>query len=191
MIGLLFGSFDPPHIGHYLLAKAALSVCDSVFMIPAYQNPFKNKSTDYNIRCNMLDTMLDDYEAGDKIQTCYVEGVYHRRYGHSYTYEILQYFQNLNTGEDYAMIVTPETLNEIPTWKEGNWILNNCNFITTFRYDHTSMPKQFVNVNLLDDIKVHSSNIRASINKGENPFPYITDGVYNIIKIEKLYNDKF
>lgn len=40
------GSFDPPHIGHLAIIKAALEILpiDRLFVVPAYQNPFKKGS---------------------------------------------------------------------------------------------------------------------------------------------------
>lgn len=38
-IGVILGTFNPPHIGHLSLATTALQVVDGIVFIPAYQNP--------------------------------------------------------------------------------------------------------------------------------------------------------
>ena len=45
-LGLLGGSFDPVHLGHLLVAQAAMEelVLDRLFFIPAAQSPFKPES---------------------------------------------------------------------------------------------------------------------------------------------------
>ena len=39
MVGLLLGSFDPPHIGHIDAALQSINLVDEVWFIPAWQNP--------------------------------------------------------------------------------------------------------------------------------------------------------
>lgn len=47
MIGIFFGSFDPPHIGHVNIVTAALnsSIVDKVIVVPAYKSVWKNTET--------------------------------------------------------------------------------------------------------------------------------------------------
>ena len=42
-IGCLFGSFDPPHVGHLAIAEHMLKACglDQVWLVVTPQNPFK------------------------------------------------------------------------------------------------------------------------------------------------------
>jgi nicotinate-nucleotide adenylyltransferase len=62
--GILLGSFDPIHIGHISMATAALNenLVDEVIFVPAYQNPWKTRSTDFDIRVMMTQLAVDDLE---------------------------------------------------------------------------------------------------------------------------------
>ena len=62
-IGLLFGSFDPIHIGHIAIATTILNAkaVDKVLFVVAAQNPWKDrKATDFNIRCSMVHQSIKD-----------------------------------------------------------------------------------------------------------------------------------
>ena len=56
-IGLFLGSFNPPHIGHVNIVREVLNskLVDTVWIIPAYQNPNKNvdPSENFSHRYNM------------------------------------------------------------------------------------------------------------------------------------------
>ena len=61
-IVLLLGSFDPPHIGHAYSAINALStgVVNEVWIVPAWQNPWKTKSTPFAFRKTLVQYLVDD-----------------------------------------------------------------------------------------------------------------------------------
>ena len=74
------GTFDPPHIGHLLIAQ---TVCeaedfDKVLFMPAYSPPHKNNFTAFNHRIEMVKIAIEDnpkfeYSDVDKI---YLENVF-------------------------------------------------------------------------------------------------------------------
>lgn len=54
-VGLFFGSFDPPHIGHVNVVAGVINsgLVDQVLVIPAYQNVWKGRSTRFPYRYAM------------------------------------------------------------------------------------------------------------------------------------------
>lgn len=54
-VGLFFGSFDPPHIGHVNVVMGAInsSQVGRVLVIPAYQNLWKESSSKFSYRYAM------------------------------------------------------------------------------------------------------------------------------------------
>lgn len=62
-VGLFFGSFDPPHIGHVNVVMGAInsSQVGRVLVIPAYQNLWKESSSKFSYRyamsCMQFDTL--------------------------------------------------------------------------------------------------------------------------------------
>lgn len=70
-IGILGGSFDPPHLGHLLAATYALKVheVDEVWFVPAFQHAFAKDLTDYRHRLAMVRRLIDGMGPKFKIST--------------------------------------------------------------------------------------------------------------------------
>jgi nicotinate-nucleotide adenylyltransferase len=64
-VGVLGGTFNPPHIGHLILAQCALEelALDSVLFVPAYISPFKAEqpAVDAELRCEMVELAIVDH----------------------------------------------------------------------------------------------------------------------------------
>lgn len=166
-IGYVFGSFNPIHYGHISIATQALErkLVDEVHFVPAKQNPWKENSVDFGLRLKMIDEMVKNIPnvVSDDVE---------RHVESPYTVDVLKYIRkNLNEGDIMSMITTNETLSDIIRWHKGDDILLR-NQIHTVK-----MP-----------IKIHSTDIRNMIKDGKKPLQeYINDGVWEIIKKEKLY----
>ena len=74
MVGVFFGSFDPPHIGHVNIVTAALnsSIVDKVIAVPAYKSVWKNTETKWEYRLTMAK------ETFDNIPGVVVDGIEYR-----------------------------------------------------------------------------------------------------------------
>ena len=183
--GLIFGSFDPPHLGHLLLAKSALSVVDEVKFIPAYQNPFKEHNASFETRCNMLERLIDSYPSlCENIGICYIEGIVNDRYQNTYTYKVLEEIHKIL--DNVYIIVTEETLKEIPKWKNSQWILDNSKFILVNRtsWDNYNANIEY-DISSPFNLDIHSVHIRQMIKFGGNPCPFIPETPRILLEFRK------
>lgn len=59
-IGLLGGSFDPPHLGHALMASWALcrADLDELRLVPTWAHPFAKPLTDFDERCGLVEVAM-------------------------------------------------------------------------------------------------------------------------------------
>ncbi len=66
-VGLFFGSFDPPHIGHVNVVMGAINSnqVDRVLVIPAYQNLWKENSSKFSYRYAMSCMQFDTRPSGE------------------------------------------------------------------------------------------------------------------------------
>ena len=128
---LFGGTFDPPHIGHLLIAQ---TVCeaenfDKVLFIPAFSPPHKNSITSVEHRINMIKIAIED---NPKFEYSDVDIV---RKGTSYTIDSIIDIKNklnLKKQEIYYLIGS-DSLIDLKNWKEPKKILNEAKVIVAIR----------------------------------------------------------
>ena len=128
---LFGGTFDPPHIGHLLIAQ---TVCeaenfDKVLFIPAFSPPHKNGITSADHRINMIKIAIED---NPKFEYSNVDIV---RKGTSYTIDSIIDIKNklnLKKQEVYYLIGS-DSLIDLKNWKEPKKILDEAKVIVAIR----------------------------------------------------------
>ena len=128
---LFGGTFDPPHIGHLLIAQ---TVCeaenfDKVLFIPAFSPPHKNDITSVDHRINMIKIAIED---NPKFEYSDVDIV---RKGTSYSIDSIVDIKkklNLKKQEVYYLIGS-DSLIDLKNWKEPKKILDEAKVIVAIR----------------------------------------------------------
>lgn len=156
-IGLFFGTFNPPHLGHVSAVYTILEskYVDKVIVIPAFRNPWKEKNTtnispdtEYFFRHNLCKIMFEDLIKDNKVMIYDVEYEIWRdshKYEDDiiYTYETINRMNNPSTKDyvkdvfkideneriNYVITTTVETFATIKDWKYGASILSNQKFL--------------------------------------------------------------
>lgn len=190
-ICLFGGTFDPPHIGHLLVAQ---TVCeaerfDKILFIPAYQTPNKIDVTPVENRLDMLKIAVEgnpNFEISD---------VELERKGISYTIDtikIIKKEQGLNK-KDIFYLIGSDSLLEFHKWKEPKEILNECQVIVAIRpgFRPSDIPAwilhniQFANI---PRFEISSTNIRHRWVENKTIRYLVTLPVWNYINENGLYN---
>lgn len=113
-MGIYGGSFDPPHMGHLLLAESAREelVLEKVFFIPARQTPLKNQPplATPEERWNMLTLAI---EGNPFFETSRVELL---REPPSYTIDTVRYFRQRFPKAEFWFILGEDVLEEFHRW---------------------------------------------------------------------------
>lgn len=119
--GIFGGSFDPVHIEHIALVKAAISSLklDRVFVLPAYVPPHKRGRVlaDDAHRTAMLK------EAFKNVPQAIVSDYEISRGGVSYTYLTCRHFAETYPEDTLYFLVGTDMLRDFPTWKNPEEIL--------------------------------------------------------------------
>lgn len=176
-IGLFFGSFDPPHIGHVDLVASALNakVVDRVMVIPAWQNVWKPNSSPYSIRLDMCKEAFKGLAIVSDIESTVAE-----QFG-GHTYGVVRFLKEqyatygLDKTIEFVMLTSSETWKDIPKWKDGDKLIREIPMVVEGIDFHGN------------NIPIHSTQIRNMIEKGKLPQPAITHEVYTLIQLNKLY----
>ena len=190
-ICLFGGTFDPPHIGHLLVAQ---TVCeaerfDKILFIPAYQTPNKIDVTPVENRLDMLKIAVEgnpNFEISDMEL---------ERKGISYTIDtikIIKKEQGLNK-IDIFYLIGSDSLLELHKWKEPKEILNECQVIVAIRpgFRPSDIPAwilhniQFANI---PRFEISSTNIRHRWVENKTIRYLVTLPVWNYINENGLYN---
>lgn len=121
-IGILGGSFNPPHLGHLVMGQEALSQLglDRVVLMPAFVPPHKQLSDDpgpeERLELCSLAVAKDERFAVSRLEL--------DRGGTSYTVDTLREIHAGSAGEDeLTFIVGGDVAQGLPTWKEPEALL--------------------------------------------------------------------
>lgn len=120
-IGLFFGSFNPIHIGHLIVANIMADFTDRVRFVVSPQNPFK--------KTRSLLHEFDRYEMVDKaIQDNYrlqITDVEFSMPKPNYTIDTLTYLTEKHPQHEFKLIIGSDNLARFPKWKNYQKILDH------------------------------------------------------------------
>jgi nicotinate-nucleotide adenylyltransferase len=184
-VGLLGGTFNPPHIGHLVIAQQVLEKAqlDEIRFLPNHVPPHKKKDETVSVEQRLR--MLEGAIKGNPKFT--IEKIELEREGPSYTYDTVKALTERDSEIDFSFIIGGDMIEYLPKWFRIDELTDMVHFIGVNRpaYSHeTSYKVQFVEI---PDLAISSSFIRESVNKNRSIRYLVTDDVYRIIKEEKLY----
>ena len=175
-IGLYFGTFNPIHIGHLILANhfAETTDLDEVWFVVTPQNPMKRKDSilDNHHRLELVYKATYDYP---KLRPSDIE------FGlpmPNYTINSLTHLEEKHPDKQFVLLMGEDNLVSFPKWKNYELILERYELYVYPRKTDRTIPKQFQNnpkINLIDapQIELSSSAIRKSIKANQNIRPLL------------------
>ncbi|WP_392437383.1 nicotinate (nicotinamide) nucleotide adenylyltransferase [Cruoricaptor ignavus] len=189
--GLFFGSFNPIHIGHLILANYILENSDmqELWFVVSPQNPFKEKKSLLNdvTRLDMVERALRNYE---KMRVSNVEFSLPKP---SYTIDTLTYLKEKFPSHSFALIMGEDNLAGLPKWKNAELLVKNYQIIVYPRYFEKSETlesyEEHENITLIDApiIELSATQIRQMIKEGKNVRPMLPPEVFDYIDGSSLY----
>lgn len=130
-IGILGGSFDPVHIGHVSLGRAAVSEAelDKLIVMPAYIQPFKQgkQVSDDEHRLAMTRLAFEDVPRAE------VSSFEIGRMCISYTFDTLEAMREQYPDGEIFFITGADSFVKIDTWYKGIELLTHFSFIVSAR----------------------------------------------------------
>lgn len=191
-IGLFFGSFNPVHTGHMIIAQhlANQPEIDQVWLVVSPHNPLKLKSSlanDYD-RLHLVNLAVED---NPKIKSCNVEFKLPQP---SYTIDTLAYLKEKYPQHVFALIMGGDNLNSLTKWKHYELILQN-HLIYIYNRPETEKENPLSthpNVRYCKAplIEISSTEIRTMINEGLSVRYLLPDKVFEYIQGSTMYKLK-
>ncbi|MGC4040851.1 MAG: nicotinate (nicotinamide) nucleotide adenylyltransferase [Flavobacterium sp.] len=189
-IGLYFGTFNPIHIGHVIIANhmAEHSGLDQVWMVVTPHNPHKQKNTlldDYQ-RLHMVTLATEDFT---KIKPSDIEFKLDQP---NYTVNTLAHLGEKYPQHEFALIMGEDNLNSLHKWKNYEVILQNHHIYVYPRLNSGEMDGQFANHPKIHRvgapvIELSSTFIRDSIKNKKNVAPMLPQKVWDYIDGSSFY----
>lgn len=189
-ICLFGGTFDPPHIGHLLVAQTIFEAenFDKIVFIPTFKTPGKNNITHIKDRLAMLRmavTSNPNFEISDlEIQ----------RGGTSYTIDTIREYksgQDCDSRELYYLIGS-DSLQIFHTWKDPREILDECQVIVAIRpgfrpSDISNWILRKVRFANIPRFEISSSTIRSRWQENKTIRYMVTQPVWEYINDQGIY----
>jgi nicotinate-nucleotide adenylyltransferase len=183
-LGLLGGTFDPPHYGHLIAAQESAwqLELERVLFLPARQNPLKQADPTSEVvdRCRMVELAID----GNPLFALSRADV--ERPGPSYTVDLLRRLRDeLNEGTELYFLVGADVLQELPSWRRPQEVLQLVTALVVLSRpgspppDAPEVEARFgidggrIIVLHMPGVDISSSELRGRVQRGE-PIRYLT-----------------
>jgi len=189
-IGLYFGSFNPIHIGHLIIANQLVenSDLDQIWFVVTPHNPFKKKSTllDNHHRLEMVYLATKDY---DTLKESDIEFNLPQP---NYTVNTLAYLTEKYPEKEFSLIMGEDNLKSFHKWKNYQVILDHHNIYVYPRISDGTVETQFDNHPKIHHVEapimeISSTLIRNSIKVGKNIKPLLPNQVWSYLDEMNFY----
>lgn len=189
-IGVFGGTFDPPHLGHLMVAADAHEALelDRLLLVPSAVHPFKGGSVraPAELRVEMVRAAV---RGDDRFE---VDDVELRRPGPSYTVDTLRALRGRHPEAEIFFLLGADNLRELPAWREPEEIARLATLAVISRGgEHAGpdlpYPALPVRVRRVD---VSATEVRRRVGAGKSIRYLVPEAVREIIAREALYRDR-
>ncbi|MBP1947604.1 nicotinate-nucleotide adenylyltransferase [Virgibacillus litoralis] len=186
-IGILGGTFDPPHLGHLIIAeevRVALKL-DEVWFIPSQEPPHKEKAFIGAMhRVEMVKRAIDS-NPNFKLNTIEVD-----RLGKSFTFDTMKLLTKDNPNVVFHFIIGADMVEYLPNWRNIDDLLTMVKFVGVKRQGYklnSEYPIIEVDIPL---IEISSTNIKERLTNNVSVRYRLPDSVETYIKEKQLYEKR-
>jgi nicotinate-nucleotide adenylyltransferase len=195
-IGVFGGTFDPPHLGHLILAAEALDQLKLSRVLwvltPVPPHKLDQTITALEHRLAMTQLMLDDYPEFE------LSRVEINRPGPHYMLDTVKVIMSQNPGAEVLLLMGGDSLRDLRTWHRPKELLSICQGLGVMR-----RPNDTIDLDELEEIlpgiskkvlfvdspllEISSRDIRRRVSEGRAFRHYLVSSVFDYIQTQNLY----
>jgi len=194
-IGLFFGTFNPIHVGHMIIANymANYTDLDEVWLVVTPQNPHKQKKSllkDFHRLAMVREAVFDN----NKLKASNIEFDLPKP---SYTINTLVYLDEKYSDTDFVLIMGEDNLRTFSKWKNYEQIIDRCALYVyprtltieeqTNEHNRTNFIHEKVKMHDLPVMKISASFIRSAIKDKKDVRYLLTEPVHKYISEMHFY----
>jgi nicotinate-nucleotide adenylyltransferase len=186
-IGLYFGSFNPIHVGHLIVAGFVANHTEmkQVWLVVSPQNPLKPSSVLLNEyhRLHLVNLAVED---DPSLRASDVEFKLPRP---SYTIDTLTYLQEKYPQHQFSIIMGSDSFQNLPRWKNFELLVKNHPFIIYKRQGFEVKDSFGAMITLLEApmLNISATEIRNNIKEGKSIRYLVTEKVREEIEKSRYY----
>lgn len=166
--GLYFGSFNPIHTGHLIIANHILNETsiDKIWFVVSPHNPFKES-----------DTLLNEYERFHLVQKA-IENDHRLKATDiefslprpSYTVHTLAYLREKYPGQEFCLIMGSDSFQNLGKWKNADHIIKNYELVIYRRPGFEVVNSLGANIQIMDAplLEISATHIRKLVQEGKS-----------------------
>lgn len=186
-VALYFGSFNPIHVGHLIIANHCLNEgnVDQLWFVVSPQNPLKESKSllNENHRYHLVQLAI---EAEPKFRVSNIEFALPRP---SYTVDTLTYLSEKYPEHKFSIVLGGDSFQNIKKWKNHQWLLDNYDVLVYqrpgFEIDQSiSQRLKVLDAPLLD---ISATMVRKLIHAGKSARFLLVEEVYQEILAASYY----
>jgi nicotinate-nucleotide adenylyltransferase len=188
-VGLFFGSFNPIHIGHLIIANymANHTDLDQVWLVVSPHNPLKDRGD----LINMYDRLEMAKLAVENTDNIRVSDIELRLPQPSYTIDTLTYLREKYPEHQFSLIMGSDNLVSLKKWKNYELILRDYQVHVYPRPgfsnpDFSGHPS--ITITKTPLMELSATFIRKAIKEGKNIQFFVSEPVLQFIESKNLYH---
>ena len=189
-VGLYFGTFNPVHIGHLIIANYMIenSDLDEIWMVVTPHNPFKKKSSllENHHRFELV------YKTTESYKNIKPSDIEFKLPQPNYTVYTLAHISEVYPDKEFSLIMGEDNLKSFHKWKNYETILEHHQLYVYPRIAEGEVGHQFKNhpkIHTIDApiVQISSTMIRTGIKNKKNIKPMLTKEVWEYIDEMNFY----
>lgn len=171
-IGILGGSFNPPHLGHVAMAKLGLERggLDQVWVIPCFEHPFEKALVSFEHRYKMCELAFQDL--GVRVRVLDIEK---KLGGKSFTYRTVVWLKKKYPSEKFVLIIGEDCAREAKTWHRYEELKKEVEWLVLPRGEKSPIPD------------ISATATRAALQEGKGLEKFLNKNVIEYIEKNRLY----